>query len=108
MIPAKKNLFIIAACVLVDLSSKHFASQAIENPGLAFGIQAPGFFSLGLTAVLLAAFLVLYKKYFYRKNSVDWGFSLIVGGAVSNIIDRIPDLKVTDFIGMGLNSMNLA
>ena len=39
----------------------------------------------------------------------DFGFGLIIGGAVSNIVDRVFSGGVTDFIDIGLNgSFNIA
>lgn len=71
----------------------------LENTGAAFGI-------LGGNIVLLLIFTVVFLLAFvfvdfYYKSSNGWyiaGFSLMVGGAIGNMIDRIFLGYVRDFI----------
>jgi signal peptidase II len=62
----------------------------IENPGLAFGIDIGGklFFSLFSIAASIAIVFYLY----HARNENVWfrfSLSLILGGAVGNLIDRV-------------------
>ncbi len=71
----------------------------LKNTGAAFGM-------LGDNTVLLIIFTVVFLAIFafidfYYKSSNGWyiaGFSLIVGGAIGNFIDRIVFGYVRDFI----------
>lgn len=111
---AKVNSLAIASVVFFDLVSKFLIKQkiffdlpVIENPGLPFGINLPRFFSLLVVVLLLFFFIFCYQRYLAEAGST-LGFSLIVGGAISNILDRLGDFKVTDFINLGVSMVNLA
>ena len=70
------------------------------NPGVAFGVRFPPV----LQAVLIGVALCLVLTVGLR--SVDTvlsriGYGLIAGGAVANILDRIVDGVVTDYIQVG-------
>ncbi len=66
------------------------------NPGVAFGVTFPPLLQWTLVAAAVA--LVGYGAWFARTVVQKIAFGLIIGGALGNIIDRIPDGKVTDFI----------
>ena len=81
-----------------------------QNPGIAFGIFSKN--SSNLTQIILmcaaigAVFIIFY---FYTKADRKYplmlaGFSLIMGGAVGNLIDRFRMSKVVDFIEVYLGS----
>lgn len=97
--------FFILGIILIDQVSKYFARRylsVVENPGLPFfGIDLPG--ALDIIFILLAfGFFLFYSQ-------ATAGFSLIIGGAVSNIIDRLAKGTVTDFIDLGIgNTFNVA
>ncbi len=66
----------------------------IENEGMAFGLsfgQNIGKLLLSLLRIALVAFMVWYILRLIKQNKMDWGllitFSLIVAGAVGNILD---------------------
>ena len=66
----------------------------IENEGMAFGLsfgQNFGKLLLSLLRIALVAFMVWYIFRLIKQNKMDWGllvtFSLIVAGAVGNILD---------------------
>lgn len=71
-----------------------------HNPDIAFSIGLPYPFKEILIACALLAVLILA---FRSKHSTfsSIAFGLIIGGAVANLIDRIPDGVVTDFIAVG-------
>lgn len=76
----------------------------LRNPGAAFGFlanAAPLFRSLFLIAVSAAAIVMIL--YFLAKNRsaamlLTFSLSLILGGAVGNLIDRIRFGSVVDFL----------
>ena len=74
--------------------------QLSENPGIAFSINIPSpweeiLILSALTAVCIVA---------VRSKAGTWasvGFGLIIGGALGNLVDRLPDGLVTDYIAAG-------
>jgi signal peptidase II len=71
-----------------------------RNPGIAFGLQLPGGFQEIL--IVLALILVLIAAVRSDRSRIgDWGYGLIVGGALGNVVDRIRDGFVTDFFQVG-------
>ncbi len=75
-----------------------------QNPGVAFGLFAGSSSNLQqillITAALFAISLILYfyLKTSYKLRLMMGGFSLILGGAVGNLIDRFRMNRVVDFI----------
>lgn len=113
---------IIVATVAIDIISKFLAQKIpeqgiflisnkfirlqlfqIENFNLCFGIKAPSAVIL-TTAGLIAAIALL--TYFVKNNihAPSQIFSVIVGGACANFIDRITDGAITDFISVSIFS----
>lgn len=88
----------------IPIISDLFAIVHVMNPGAAFGLLADqaawirGPFFIGIS--LLAIGFILY----YRHRRVDdhplalLGLSLILGGAVGNLVDRLRIGMVIDFI----------
>ena len=81
----------------------------VENDGVAFGLfQGHSFVMVIVVAVGIIALLALgffvYRRFPYlvgRLNTV--GYSLILGGAVGNLVNRLGfDGNVTDFIDVGI------
>jgi signal peptidase II len=75
----------------------------IHNTGIAFGF----FKDQGIVFIvipIIAIFLLIFNVYYYRKNNEALSriyivsFSLILGGAIGNLIDRIVYGYVIDFI----------
>lgn len=75
-----------------------------KNPGAAFGLFAdsPAAWKTALLVVGSAALLVLVGVIVWRSRESSWesgvGLALILGGAVSNLADRIRFGRVVDFI----------
>ena len=80
----------------------------IENPGIAFGIST-GKFSLLVLTLSVIIIIYIIKEILANKNiNSTIGLSMIVGGAIGNLLDRIfvyiPQLNyggVVDFIDIG-------
>ena len=75
----------------------------VHNTGIAFGL----FKDYGITFIVIpivAVFLLVFNIYYYRQNNEALSrtyivaFSLILGGAIGNLIDRIVYGYVIDFI----------
>ena len=84
----------------------------IQNPGTAFGLFADynSFFRniLVMSASIVAILLILYL---YKNTSQDFpvlsfGFALIFGGAIGNMIDRVRLGRVIDFIDVYIGSLH--
>lgn len=71
-----------------------------ENPGVAFGMTFLG--PLQFIVILVALALVLWlalKSAHDRWSSIAFG--CIIGGAIANVIERLPDGRVTDYFQVG-------
>jgi signal peptidase II len=119
----KYALFIGTALivVLIDQISKWLASShlppqqiisvipgffnivSVKNRGMAFGIfnqTKPGFAYIFLLATTIAAIGVIFFFFWTKKNHI-WltiGLSLILGGALGNLMDRVLQGYVIDFL----------
>jgi signal peptidase II len=71
----------------------------VENPGAAFGIlQGAGSFLLAATVIGVGAVLVYLFVFPPAQRLYVAALSLILGGALGNLIDRVAKGTVTDFI----------
>lgn len=72
----------------------------VQNPGIAFGVQLPG--GMQELLILIAFILVVIAAVRSERSPLgDWGYGLIVGGALGNVLDRVNDGFVTDFFQVG-------
>ncbi len=80
-----------------------FHLTLVHNTGIAFGL----FKNQGIVFIIIpiiAIILLIFNIYYYRNNKDDLSrtyivaFSLILGGAIGNLIDRIYFGYVIDFI----------
>jgi len=118
----KRSLLIALAVLLLDRITKWAISQTIpledavniipgffrlthlENTGAAFSLFAdsPSPFRttllVGFSVAALAVVSVLLWKDRNRFHSGTLALSLILGGAIGNLWDRLSDGKVTDFL----------
>ena len=75
----------------------------ITNTGAAFGFMAGSdkwrhiFFQV-ISIVALCGLVYLYRSSHNRSYSLLWGISLVFGGALGNLIDRIRYRSVVDFL----------
>jgi signal peptidase II len=74
--------------------------QLAHNPGVAFSMNLGG--ALQTPLILLALAFVTYLAVRSDRTTLGmWGFGLIIGGALGNVADRLPDGLVTDFVRVG-------
>lgn len=70
-----------------------------ENAGAAFSIlQNKQLFLIIITSIVLLAIIVLMLTKRVKKTSYLWAFAIIVAGGVGNLIDRIMNGFVVDFV----------
>lgn len=119
-----KPLAIAALVVLADRLSKMLIQRTVsayatipvlpgwlrivhtENPGAAFGVLAEGnpflrsAVLIGVSAAVLVfvAFALWSRSSSFTTPLTRFGLSLILGGAVGNLYDRILHSAVTDFV----------
>lgn len=118
MLNIKNGYFIIFLLITIDLASKHLAEQylvfgqaiplipiidllLVYNSGIAFSIfdVNSGMVSFGLSILGLIIVAYLHSLYLEQKSQINrMAFILIISGALGNIIDRLIDGVVTDFL----------
>ncbi|HRR40137.1 MAG TPA: signal peptidase II [Syntrophales bacterium] len=80
-----------------------FSITYVRNPGAAFGFlaTAPVYFRAVFFITVTVAAIILILYYLRRYGFGDWkltlALSLIMGGAVGNLVDRIRSGEVVDF-----------
>lgn len=86
----------------IELLGSFVALEYLQNTGAAFGMfrDATTLFAIvAVVAIGVGLFLV------WREAASDWplalGISLIIGGALGNVIDRIVRGYVVDFVAIG-------
>lgn len=77
-----------------------FTLKLSYNPGIAFSINIPSPWEeiLIISALVSVCVFAVKSK---PDRFVSTAFGLIIGGAVANIIDRLPDGFVTDYVSVG-------
>ncbi|GAD83330.1 signal peptidase II [Nocardia asteroides NBRC 15531] len=112
-------LAVAAGFAATDLAIKAWATGALAgapieagpldlrlafNPGAAFSIaaDAPGWVLLAVTGAITLA-VAVYGWRTAPGTGLAWrlGLAAILGGASANLIDRIPDAVVTDYLHTG-------
>ena len=111
-------IFIVLAVISIDQLAKYLVSiyarggffiipqilslEIHKNPGVAFGLALPESTIIILITIILSS-LVWYR---YKKRKAEnfilgnIGFGLIIGGAISNLIDRLRFSYIIDFINL--------
>ncbi len=73
------------------------------NSGSVFGLDLDSTFLLVMAPIVIIAILSLYFFYLPAAGKlIRIGFGLLLGGAFGNLIDRVRDGAVTDFIDVRL------
>ena len=125
MFKSKYFLYILI-CIVLDLFSKHLAltylnhSTPIEfipfvdfyltfNSGIAFGFLDLGSRTISNMLTFVGILIVCYMLILLKNendNTKKLALSIIIGGALGNIFDRLPDGYVTDFLHLKINNFS--
>ncbi len=82
---------------------EYFVFQHVRNYGAAFGILQEQSLLFVAIAIIVAVAILVYVKYLpIDQRFVRILLGLQLGGAIGNLIDRIQQGFVTDFIKMGI------
>ncbi len=88
----------------ITVIENYFAITYVRNPGSAFGLFAQADrgivrpLLLGLSAVAVVIIVLMYRSTPADRTSVRLALSLIMGGAIGNLIDRLRFDAVIDFL----------
>lgn len=97
---------------IVPVIPGFFNITHIQNPGGAFGFmanQGPGLRSilfLFVSAIAIGVIFFFYKTTPSREKWLATGLSLIFGGAIGNLIDRIRFGQVVDFLDFYIRDLH--
>jgi len=126
LLSIKKGYFYIFLLITIDLISKLIAEQYLEfgqsmplipildfflvyNSGIAFSILDINnkLLSFGLSILGLLIVAYLNKLYRAQESSIHQvTFILIISGAMGNILDRLEDGVVTDFLYLHIGNIS--
>lgn len=115
------------AALVADVLTKQWAEEALVplrpvqvlgdllqltlsyNTGVAFGLFAYGGEGLLLVTGAIIAGLLAWLLASLRPGSArsapPWPTGLVLGGALANFLDRLPDGRVTDFLDAGVGAL---
>ena len=114
--PLKRFVLIVISIFFLDQGSKirveqflplghsvpvwpFFALTHVQNTGAAFGILAQSNrLFIGLTVVILALLIKMHKELTEQGAWARTGIAFVWGGALGNLVDRIRNGAVTDFL----------
>lgn len=93
------------------LLSPYFGWQLFLNKGVAFGIPLSNSLTILITLPMVGLIIYLFSKEFSKnfyspKLLLAW--SLLLAGAVSNLLDRIIYRQVVDYILIGTAIINIS
>lgn len=116
----------LALAIVLDMATKAWAERVLlrhvpvevvgewfrltlgYNEGIAFGLFAtdgPGvIIASGLATLLIGLWVVHLLRTNAGGIPSPWALGLLLGGGVANVIDRIGDGRVTDFLAIGIGS----
>ena len=85
---------------IISVSGKEWLNFTYtENTGAAFSIlKDKQVFLIVLTSVIILGVIILMLTKRIKKTSYIWCFSFIIAGGIGNLIDRIVNNYVVDFI----------
>ena len=80
----------------------------VTNDGIAFGLSFPGGKTILLivTIILTGVIMWMLRKERNSHNLIRYGLTLILAGAIGNMIDRILYGKVVDFLDIMIGNFN--
>jgi signal peptidase II len=100
----KKALYIFLLAfviILADQLTKHIIENKVINYGAAFGLfQNATMLFVWAAVIIIGLVLFLYDKIPKKRTDIQIYTGMILGGAVSNLIDRLAFGYVIDYIDL--------
>ncbi|MCA3749277.1 MAG: signal peptidase II [Rubrobacter sp.] len=88
----------------VPLAGDLFRLTLGENPGVAFGLLGGSPLVPWLSALALVVFALYLARSLRDSRAGGVSLGLILGGGLANLLDRLGDGRVTDYLDVGLGS----
>lgn len=117
---------IIMVLVIIDFVSKSIVADILQNSfghvlditsffglvyswnyGISFGLFGQYYQYSNMVFIILNCIIVLYLIYMLYKSGSLWsryGYSFVIGGALGNLLDRIYNGAVFDFLYLHVNN----
>ncbi len=95
---------------VIPVLPRIFNLTHVKNAGAAFGLfsDSPAPWKTAMLVVVSAALLMTVVAIVWRNRRLQWeagvGLALILGGALSNLVDRIRVGRVVDFLDVYFHS----
>jgi signal peptidase II len=95
---------VVASSIALDSAVKvvgPFSIRHVQNSGIAFGLfSSATVIVIVLTTVAVAWMLVFFARSGARHPALPVALGLLIGGSVSNLVDRVRLGYVTDFLDL--------
>jgi len=92
-----------SSMIPIPALGEYFVFEHVENYGAAFGILQNQSILFVVIAIVVAIAILVYVRYLPTEQTfVRLLLGLQLGGAMGNLLDRINQGYVTDFIKMGI------
>lgn len=93
----------------ITVIEEFFHLTSHRNRGAAFGIlQNQKWFFIAITSVVIIALVYFLWSNRKEHSLMQWGYALVLGGAIGNFIDRIRIDEVVDFLHFQFGSYHFA
>lgn len=85
----------------ITIIKDFFSFEYVENEGAAFGIlQGKQYILSAIAAIMIIGLIVYLFKYKPSSKLLKLSLSLVISGAIGNLIDRVYYNYVVDFISL--------
>jgi signal peptidase II len=95
---------VVASSIRIDTAVKligPFSIRHVQNSGIAFGLFSSATAAvIVLTTIAVAWMLVFFARSGARHPALPVALGLLIGGSVSNLVDRVRLGYVTDFLDL--------
>ena len=104
MIIGQITKHVVASSIALDSAVKligPFSIRHVQNSGIAFGLfSSATVVVIVLTTVAVAWMLVFFARSGARHPALPVALGLLIGGSISNLVDRVRLGYVTDFLDL--------